>query len=123
MSNCGIDLNFLESNNELIIKSLVDISDSIPLTSNYQWYKGIQGKSYGAFVKEIGTGERKGLKGFILPKATKLSFSELEVTEVSEKVLNSDNKNRIPGNLTLVGDNKTLYFYQTRLESNETNNE
>ena len=78
MNNCGIDLNFLESNNELVIKSLVNILDSIPLTTSYQWYKGIPGKSYGAFVKEIGSGDRKGLKAFILPKATKLLFTELD---------------------------------------------
>ena len=108
MSNCGIDLNFLESNNELVIRSLVYIADNIPLTSSYQWYKGIQGKSYGAFVKEIGSGERKGLKAFILPKATKLLFSELEVSTVSEKILNSENKNRIPGNYTLVVTFRTL---------------
>ena len=111
MNNCGIDLNFLESNNELVIKSLVNILDSIPLTTSYQWYKGIPGKSYGAFVKEIGSGDRKGLKAFILPKATKLLFTELDSSNVTDSMLNSENKNRIPGNLTLVGDNKKLYFY------------
>ena len=113
MKNCGIDLNFLESNNELIIKSLVDISDSIPLSSSYQWYKGLPGKSYGGFVKEIGSDDRKGLKAFILPKATKLAFTEIEKTSVNANMLNSENKNRIPGNLTLVGENRTLYFYET----------
>ena len=47
MSNCSIDLNFLESNSELVIRNLVNVSDEQPVTTSYQWYKGNDGKSYG----------------------------------------------------------------------------
>ena len=92
---------------------MVNVSDEQPVTTSYQWYKGNDGKSYGGFVKEIGLGDKKGLKGFILPKATKLFFEEKKEPEDADVALNSENKNRIPGNLVLVGNGQKLYFFES----------
>ena len=112
MSNCSIDLNFLESNSELVIRNMVQIEQE-QVTTEYQWFKGNKGKSYGGFVKEIGSDE-KGLKAYILPKATKLFLEEVKEPENDTMKLNTDNKERIPGNLTVVGNEKKLYFFETK---------
>ena len=51
--------------------------------------------NHGAFVKEIGSGERKGLKAFFYHRSLNFYFQNW-VSTASEKILNSENKNRIP---------------------------
>ena len=75
---CDIDLNFLESNNKYVIMSLVDIEDEKSVPREFTWYPGKKNKSYGAFVKSIGSSDKTGLKGYILPKVTKLKFTKSE---------------------------------------------
>ena len=119
MNTCSIDLNFLESNSELVIRNLVYINPKQFVSTEYQWYKGNQGKSYGGFVKKIISGERVGLKAYILPKATKLYFEENKDVDVEPKSLNKNNRERIPGNLTLIGENKKLYFFEKNNEGGD----
>jgi hypothetical protein len=114
---CSLGLNFMESKNEIVIKQLVEIPSDEAVTSDYVWFPGNENKSFGGFVKRIGV-NMPGLKALILPKATKVMFKETDDTPDMAPNLIESNKVRIPGNMTLVGNDKKLFFYKMNEESN-----
>ena len=73
---CSTDLNFLETNNEFVVRNFVFIENEEEVTTDFNWFKGNKSKSYGGFVKRISDGQNNGLKAYILPKATPLFFDE-----------------------------------------------